>query len=285
MTAIRKLYLALAGVTVLTSGTNAFAQTVTQPSATVIACNAIAVPTVVRVQGKTERIGDIILTCTGGTPTLSLQAVPTANFTVQTSQPGPGVTTKELGVSLPAVNGGYPYVESLLAINDPTPVGGAQSTTHYTAGVQDNAPIPAAPSSPAPSACPASNTGTCVNHGNGSGGGGVGNSYGAAGNYNIFQGYVTTDGVTHFDGVPVDAPGTNAQMSIRITNIEIDATNLAGFVDVTTSSLDQNRAVTASVGITGTTQLGYMLISGPRRSSPRQRHLLWPGYRDYLAGM
>ena len=261
MTAIRKLYLALAGVTVLTSGTNAFAQG-SQPSPTVIACSAIAVPTVVRVQGKTERIGDIILNCTGGTPTVSLQAVPTANFTVQTSQPGPGVTTKELGVNLPAVNGGYPYVESLLAIDDPTPVEGcAEHDPLYGRG-SDDASVPAAPASPAPNACPASNTGTCVNHGNGVGGGAVGNSYGAAGNYNIFQGYVTTDGVTHFDGVPIDAPGTNFQMSIRITNIEIDATNLAGYVDVTTSSLDQNQAVTASVGITGTTQLGYMLLSG-----------------------
>ena len=262
MTANRNLFLALAGVTVLTSGTLANAQVTTQPSPTVIACNAIAVPTVVRVQGKTERVGDIILTCTGGTPTVAGQAVPQANFTIQTSQPN-GVTTKELGVNLPAVNGGYPYVESLLAINDPTPPGGAQSPTHFTGGgAPDNILIPAAPTSPAPSPCPASNTGVCMNTGTGAGGGGTGTSYGAVGNYNIFQAYLTTDGVTHFDGVPIDAPGTNAQISIRITNIEIDATNLATYVSTTTSSLDQNYAVTASVGITGTTQLGYLLISG-----------------------
>lgn len=262
MAAIRKLFLALAGVTALTSGTNAFAQVITQPSPTEIACNAIAVPTLVRVQGRTEQIGDIILTCTGGTPTALGQPVATANFAVQTSQPAPGVTTKELSgpPTLPAVNGGFPYVESLLAINDPTPAGGAQTPTHYTAGAgPDNALFMPATTSPVPNACPSSNTGTCANMGNGNGGGGTGTSY--ATGFNIFQGYLTTDGVTHFDGIPIDAPGSN-QITIRITNIKIDATNLIGFVSTNTESQSQNSAVTASVSITGTTQLGYMLISG-----------------------
>jgi hypothetical protein len=262
MAAIRKLFLALAGVTALTSGTNAFAQVVTQPSPTEIACNTIAVPTLVRVQGRTEQIGDIILTCTGGTPTPTGQAVLTANFAVQTSQPAPGVTSKELSANLPAANGGFPYVESLLAINDPTPAGGAQTPTHYTAGAgPDNTLFMPATTSPVPNACPASNTGACANMGNSNGGGGVNTSYGAAGNFNIFQGYLTSDGVTHFDGIPVDAPGSN-QITIRITNIKIDATNLIGFVSTNTESQSQNSAVTASVSITGSTQLGYVLISG-----------------------
>jgi hypothetical protein len=259
MTAIRKLFLALAGVTVLTSGTTAFAQVVTQPSPTEIACNASAIATLVRVQGKTEQIGDIILTCTGGTPTATGLQVPTANFSIQTSQSGPGVTSKELGVNLPAVNGGYPYVESVLAINDPIPAAGASSPTAYN---PPNVPVPPLATSPVPNACPASNTGTCLNHGNGIGGGAPGNSYGAAENYNIWQAYLTPDGVTHFDGIPVDAPGTNYSFTLRITNIKIDATLLASYVNTNTVFQSQNVAVTASVAITGTQQLSTELLSG-----------------------
>jgi hypothetical protein len=262
MTAIRKLFLALAGVTVLTSGTTAFAQVVTQPSPTEIACNASAIATLVRVQGKTEQIGDIILTCTGGTPTANTLQVPTANFSIQTNQPGPGVTTKELGVNLPTVNGGYPFVESVLAINDPIPADGASSPVTYNDGTVTNAPVPPLPTSPVPYACAASNTGSCLNYGNGVGGGAPGNSYGAAGNYNIWQGYLTPDGVTHFDGIPIDAPGTNYSFTIRITNIKIDATLLASYVNTTSVYQSQSVAVTASVAITGTQQLSTELISG-----------------------
>jgi hypothetical protein len=262
MTAIRKLFLALAGVTVLTSGTTAFAQVVTQPSPTEIACNASAIPTLVRVQGKTEQIGDIILTCTGGTPTAATLQVPTANFSIQTSQPLPGVTSKELGVNLPVVNGGYPFVESVLAINDPIPTAGAASPITYINGAPSNLPVPPLPTSPAPNACPASNTGSCLNTGNGIGGGAVGNSYGYGSNYNIFQGYLTPDGVTHFDGIPIDAPGTNSSFTIRITNIKIDATLLASYVNTNTVFQSQNVPVTASVAITGTQQLATELLSG-----------------------
>lgn len=261
MTAIRKLFLALAGVTVLTSGTTAFAQVVTQPSPTEIACNASAIATLVRVQGKTEQIGDIILTCTGGTPTASGVQVPTANISIQTSQALPGVTSKELGTNLPGVNGGYPYVESLLAINDPLPAGGGAGAASFILGAPNSIPVAPLASTPVANSCPASNTGSCLNYGNNVGGGGVGNSYGADGNYNIWQGYLTPDGVTHFDGIPIDAPGTN-QFTIRITNIRIDATTLASFVNTNTVYENQAAAVTATVGITGTQQLATELISG-----------------------
>jgi hypothetical protein len=262
MTAIRKLFLALAGVTVLTSGTTAFAQVVTQPSPTEIACSASAIATLVRVQGKTEQIGDIILTCTGGTPTANGLQVPTANFSIQTSQAKPGVTSKEIGVNLPSVNGGYPFVESVLAINDPVPAAGASSANTYNALGATNLPVPPLPTSPVPNACPASNTGSCLNTGNAIGGGAPGNSYGAPGNFNIFQGYLTPDGVTHFDGIPIDAPGTNTSFTIRITNIKIDATLLASYVNTTSSFQSQNFPVTASVAITGTEQLATELIAG-----------------------
>lgn len=262
MTAIRKLFLALAGVTVLTSGTTAFGQVVTQPSPTEIACNASAIATLVRVQGKTEQIGDIILTCTGGTPTATGVQVPTANISIQTSQPAPGVTSKELTASLPSVNGGYPYVESLLAINDPLPAGGGASANSFVPpGTPNNIPVAPLPSTPVAASCPTSDTGTCLNYGNSVGGGGVGNSYGAVGNYNIWQGYLTPDGVTHFDGIPIDAPGTN-QFTIRITNIRIDGTVLSQFVNTNNVYQNQAAAVTATIAITGTQQLATELISG-----------------------
>lgn len=48
-----------------------------------LSCTAsVPAPATLRSEGFTERIGDIVLTCTGGTPTPAGAPVPAANFTI-----------------------------------------------------------------------------------------------------------------------------------------------------------------------------------------------------------
>ena len=50
--------------------------------ALVCAANSIAVPPVLRAEGLTELVGDLVLTCTGGTPTPAGQQIPTGNISI-----------------------------------------------------------------------------------------------------------------------------------------------------------------------------------------------------------
>jgi len=43
---------------------------------------AVSVPPIVRAEGLTEPVGDVILVCAGGEPTAPGQPVPQANFTI-----------------------------------------------------------------------------------------------------------------------------------------------------------------------------------------------------------
>jgi hypothetical protein len=183
-----------------------------------------------RYQGLTEYLGDIVVTCTGGTPVTSGTQVPTANFQVDLLNPT-NFTSRLLGSNLPVNNGGFPYTEAILAVNEPVPTAGT------------NNPSNAGLSSPYgviyQHTCPTSNTGTCFNTGTGNGGyggGGTGSSYSPANhnNYNEFQGYLhsvppspLTAGSSkemRFDGIPMDPPGSTGTIEFRITNLRVDAT-------------------------------------------------------------
>src|SRR5271165_4427343 len=66
-------------------------------------------PTIVRVEGTTELVGDVFLACTGGTPTASGQPVPIVNVTLSSNT---SLTNRLLG-------GGY--MDALLTIDEPYP--------------------------------------------------------------------------------------------------------------------------------------------------------------------
>jgi hypothetical protein len=226
MAALRKTFLALTAIAVVTTtASSVFAQS--QPSVPqATSCSIQGVPTLMRYQGLTEYIGDIVVTCVGGTPTLNGVKVPIVNFQVDLLNQT-NFTSRLLGQNIPANNGGFPLNESILAINEPVPVAGNQN------------PSNAGQSSPYgvihQSICPDSNTtGACVNTGNGLGGwgnGSAGSSYAAAGNFNVYQGYLHTGGSSpssnkeiRFDGIPFDPPGSTGTIEFRITNLRIDAT-------------------------------------------------------------
>jgi hypothetical protein len=233
MAALRKTFLAIAAfAAVTTTASSAFAQTNNiQP----FTCSISGVPTLMRYQGLTEYLGDIVVTCTGGTPVTSGTQVPTANFQVDLLN-ATNFTSRLLNDNLPSNNGGFPYTEAILGINEALPIPGTNNPS--TAGL----------SSPYgliyQHACPTSNQGSCFNTGTGNGGyggGGSGSSYapvvgddGVSGAYNVFQGYlhsVPPTSITpasskemRFDGIPMDPPGSTGSIEFRITNLRVDAT-------------------------------------------------------------
>jgi hypothetical protein len=229
MAALRKTFLAFAAfAAVTTTASSAFAQTnIIQP----FTCSISGVPTLMRYQGLTEYLGDIVVTCTGGTPVTANTQVPTANFQVDLLNPTNFTSRLLTNSFLPVNNGGFPYTEAMLAINEPVPTAGTNNPS--TAGL----------SSPYgviyQHACPTSNTGTCFNTGTGNGGyggGGSGSSYSPSNhnNFNEFQGYLhsvpptpLTPGSSkemRFDGIPMDPPGSTGTIEFRITNLRVDAT-------------------------------------------------------------
>jgi hypothetical protein len=230
MAALRKTFLAVTAIAVVTTtASSVFAQN--QPSVPQAAsCSIQGVPTLMRYQGLTEYIGDIVVTCVGGTPTLKGVQVPTVNFQVDMLNQT-NFTSRLLGFSTPAANGGFPMNEAILAINEPVPPASM------------NNPANAGQSSPYgvihQSICSNSNTtGDCLNTGNGLGGwgnGSAGSSYAVPGNFNVYQGYIHTGGSSpgsnkevRFDGIPFDAPGSTGTIEFRITNLRIDATYFSG---------------------------------------------------------
>ncbi len=182
---------------------------ITAPAALQCTFNAAVTP-IVRAEGLAEQVGDIVLNCTGGTPTAPGQIVPQANLTVFLST---NVTSRITS---------NPFTEVLLLIDEP----------HSAA----NPGVPLAP-------CDAAgmNLGICSIFGaplqSGVGGIGTynpnagGTQPGGAGpptlaRVNVFQGRLTGINQVTFFGVPIDPPGPSNTRIIRITNLRANANQL-----------------------------------------------------------
>jgi hypothetical protein len=189
MVDFRKWFPALAiGALVIGSAATASAQIT--PALSCVA-NAGATP-LVRSEGLTELVGDVVLNCTGGTPTALGQIVPAVNIQIFLNT---NVSSRLLSGDL---------TEALILIDDPAPTqlnpcltGSCPVTGVFTGGL-----------------------GTGVNFRQGV----------TAGVPNVFQGrrvltgsgLATANSITWL-GVPIDPPGTNGVRTIRITNVRADA--------------------------------------------------------------
>jgi uncharacterized protein (TIGR03437 family) len=163
-------------------------------------------PVIVRTEGITELVGDLLLQCSGGTPTAPGAPVPLSNIKLQLNTP---ITSRLFP------NG---YTDALLMIDEP--------------GSALNANTPQL-------ACPPQTP--CIIQGNGSGA----NLYnGSAGYPNVYQGRAIGATAIEWDGVPIDAPGTTGIRIVRMTNVRANAnqlglsstlipTQIVGFVSVT----------------------------------------------------
>ncbi|MBE0659370.1 MAG: hypothetical protein IH602_16880 [Bryobacteraceae bacterium] len=153
-----------------------------------LSCNATAgTPPLLRSEGLAEEVGQVVITCTGGQPTLGGTAIPTVNIQVYLS----ANTTLTSRLFTSPVSGAS---EAMLLIDEPTPA------------IQTLCP--------APGNC----TRTAVNNiGTGSYTGG------SLDKSNVFQAIKATDNSVVWLGVPVDPPGTSGNRVLRITNVRANA--------------------------------------------------------------
>jgi len=169
-------------------------------SAQPFSCIPSAVTPLLRAEGLTELVGDLVLTCTGGTPTPAPApgipgVIPPVNIQLFLNT---SVTSRLLA---------NPWSEALLLLDDPAP----------------------APGVPGHFSCETT-SGVCVGIGNGTGSGyyGAGPSGTPGNNKNVFQGQQAGANSILWLGVPIDPPGTapGATRIIRITNIRANANAL-----------------------------------------------------------
>jgi len=218
------------------------------------------VPPIVRFEGYTELVGDIILSCTGGIPTPAGLAVPPVNFQVALNT---NITSRLLAANL--------YNEALLIMDEPHSAiqPGRQILNCGASGAPDTG-------GSGPGVCGIISDGNPADTYNG-----LANAYGtgtcngtssatippSAGSYgcgrpNVFQGRtgsLAASGQANtvtFLGVPIDPPGTLNTRTIRITNIRADA----NFLQVSTSfSLNE---IIAQISVNGNTSLS---INNPQQ--------------------
>jgi hypothetical protein len=170
-------------------------------------CNASASPNIVRNEGVAELMGDLILQCTGGTPTAAGHQIPNSNVQISLNTN----ITSRIVMSAGAIS------EALLLIDEPFPVNPVPST----ATPSPNQPL-------AQLACLANNNVNCNITSVGVGIGPTGSYNGSTGgttgpHYNVFQGFQTGISAVTWNGVPIDAPGTAGTRTIRVTNIRGNA--------------------------------------------------------------
>jgi len=198
-----------------------------------------------RAEGMTELLGDIVLSCTGGSPLVAGAAVNTANIVVTLGQVP--VTSRILG------NGGS---EALLLIDDPgnpvdqgpgtllpqvpcSNVVGSTATVNACTALGFQAAYQAAGNTGAYEACPVASYVTAT---------GVCSSI-----PNVFQGVIANTYQVVFNGVPILAPATSGYARyFRITNLRANVSTLGG------PGLATLATVNAFISISGTNPIGFL---------------------------
>jgi len=175
-------------------------------------CSATSgVPNIVRAEGITELLGDLVLNCTGGTATPFGGLVPPQNVqvSINTNITSRIVSGTNISEALLMIDEPFPAATG----NPPPPIGPAAGTSNATTQL----------------ACLAVNNTNCqIISTNGTAGliGPAGNYNGSVGHPNIFQGFQNGVNTIAWNGVPIDAPGTAGTRVIRITNVRANAFQL-----------------------------------------------------------
>jgi List-Bact-rpt repeat protein len=156
-------------------------------------------PTIVRAEGITELVGDILLNCSGGTPTPAGQPIPPASLELTFNTT---VTSRLLDQSTG-------LSEAMLMIDEPNP-GSA-------AAVPNNTVVLPPAGSPPQMLC--ATVAGCAETGTG----------GSPSPYqtqpNVFLGQVSGSTIT-WSNVPIDPPGPGVTHTIRLTNLRANASQL-----------------------------------------------------------
>jgi len=219
MAAFRRCLIALAVLAI-------FASLASAQTPTPMSCSLNSFPNTIRLEGKTDQVGDLTILCSGGSVPTAGAALPLVNFTVQLSQNITSRCTNTL-VAGTCPNG---VSDALLMIDEPGtgggPVGGF--------GPNQAATVCATPTTGCSAPFAALVGGTPV----------MSSSSSSAVNTapNTYQGIVSLNTVTFF-GIPLLAPQstTGTARIFRITNIRSDST-----------SKSANTPVAATITFTGT---------------------------------
>jgi hypothetical protein len=211
---------------------------------------------VLRAEGLTELVGDMVLTCTGGaTPTVGA-VLPTANFTVSF---GTNVTSRLLNYNVyPSSSVTSPNTsEALLLIDEPgsgLQIGsGTGSPWTGQTNIGPGAPQTLCMNGTYPASYMGAGTGGCPQYVAQVAGGDYVMSSSAGNVYsnpaNVYAGVVSSNQVTFF-GIPI-LPPTSANVSrvYRMTNIRINANALGA------SGSPGTFQVQASISISGSTSV------------------------------
>jgi hypothetical protein len=177
-------------------------------------------PVIVRVEGITELVGDLLLQCTGGIPTAAGQQIPVSNVAL----------TLNTNITSRLIGGGF--IDALLLIDEPWPTGlvGNELVAGGTVAAPANSPIQKvcySSTSPATTASCNYLTGTGISP-NGNGYGSANSPYLQAGASTVYVAR-TGSGLNQVTwlGIPIDAPGSQGQQRIiRITNVRANACQL-----------------------------------------------------------
>ena len=176
------------------------------------------VPPIVRAEGLTELVGDLVLNCTGGTPTAAGSTVPQANVQIFLNT---NVTSRLVA---------DPWSEALLMIDEPSAA--AQRYCSVNGG------------------CAITGVGAAAGSDGIVDGVDYDQTSGSGGTVpNVYQGRNAGANSIVWLGVPIDPPGTNATRVIRITNIRANANQLG-----VSSTLIPTQIV-MFVSVTGTTSV------------------------------
>ena len=180
---------------------------------TPLACTvSTSVTPLIRAEGASELVGDVVLNCTGGTPTPNGNAVPQGN--IQLFLLGSAAVTSRI------LSASGTWGEPLLIFNEP--------------GVSNSNPQ---------LAC-ASVSGTCAV----TGAGPSGTYDGSTGHPNIFQGSVVSN-MVNFLGIPIDPPGPSGTLVLRITNVRANASAVPTGPSGTPGQLQAFLAVSGSTSV------------------------------------
>lgn len=184
-------------------------------------------PSTIRSSGYTELVPDIVLTCTGGTPTAAGVAVPRSAVTV--------LVNTTVSSRLVA---GETVSEALLIVDEPnSPVNPARPMLNCGAPLApDDSAGNGGPTGQAPGQCSILSTGNPAQTYDGTAGAAA--TYGT-GRPNVFQGLVPSTNLLIFPNVPIDPPGNNTTRRFRITGLRTSTPALFGI---------GGTAVTATVG-------------------------------------
>lgn len=223
MVAFRKMFFVLAIAALLLGSSTASAQVGQTP----LTCIANAgVPPLVRAEGLTELVGDIVLTCTGGNPSAPFLA----NFQLFLNT---NITSRLLANSL---------TEALLLIDEPLVP---------RSDVPGGGPTPATPLCLAP-AGGNSASGVACNPANGS------PSTYQRGSYTAFRANTTSQfNAVVWPGIPVTPPGTVGSRVYRITNVRANASVIGA-----ASTLIPNQ-ITAFISVSASQSLA---INNPQQT-------------------